>query len=506
LTSAGPASAAIREAVDLLIEPGEVTELRAIKTKRGTVSGYFSDMDALVRVALAVNQTDTVYVMPNPINPALLARANNAVKPYAKETTSDDDIVRRRWLLTDYDPFRPSGISSTDAQHDQAIVRADKVQQFLVAEGFSADSLVLIDSGNGAHLLAWIDEPNNAATRDLIAACLEAIKFRFADDDVLVDTTVSNAARIWKLPGTVARKGDSMPDRPHRLARVLRAPSTLQIASTDLLKRIASKVPADESQGRDVFNNPGRGFEIAAWIRDHNVKIAREGEWKGGRRWVLAVCPFDPAHTDDSAFIVQYPGGVLGAGCHHDHCQGRGWRELRALFEPDAYGRQNGHPAGAANAPATVAMPATVEQPWPDPLSERAFHGLVGDIVRAIEPHSEADPAALLAHALSGIGAMVDRSVYAIAGDAEHPAKLNTVIVGVTSNEPPRELWRLYSLRGESHGKTQSVLSRGPRAGGPDGIRATERVFVRMGDDPVDRREVRSEARDPKAMGAPGAD
>jgi hypothetical protein len=29
---------------------------------------------------------------------------------------------------------------------------------------------------------------------------------------------------------------------------------------------------------------------------------------------------------------------------------------------------------------------------WPAPLSAEAFHGLVGDIVRAVEPHSEADP------------------------------------------------------------------------------------------------------------------
>jgi hypothetical protein len=124
---------------------------------------------------------------------------------------------------------------------------------------------------------------------------------------------------------------------------------------------------------------------------------------------------------------------MLGAGCHHDHCRGKGWRDLRLVFEPGAYDRQNGHAAGATTATGTAPSAARTEQPWPEPLAERAFHGLLGELVRAIEPHSEADPAALLAHALSGIGAMVDRHAHAIAGDAQHPAKLFTIIVGETS-------------------------------------------------------------------------
>ncbi|MFC1944493.1 hypothetical protein ACFLX5_03240 [Chloroflexota bacterium] len=30
---------------------------------------------------------------------------------------------------------------------------------------------------------------------------------------------------------------------------------------------------------------------------------------------------------------------------------------------------------------------------WPNPLEEEAFYGLAGDVVRAIAPHTEADPA-----------------------------------------------------------------------------------------------------------------
>jgi hypothetical protein len=76
---------------------------------------------------------------------------------------------------------------------------------------------------------------------------------------------------------------------------------------------------------------------------------------------------------------------------------------------------------------------APAEASWPKPLDEHAFHGLAGEIVRAIEAYSEADQAALLAHVLTGVGIMVSPRVHAIAGDARHPGRLNMVMVGETS-------------------------------------------------------------------------
>lgn len=70
---------------------------------------------------------------------------------------------------------------------------------------------------------------------------------------------------------------------------------------------------------------------------------------------------------------------------------------------------------------------------WPQPLAEEAYYGLVGDLVRAIEPHSEADPAAILAHVVTGLGALLGPHVHAMPGDAPHPSRLNAVVVGTTS-------------------------------------------------------------------------
>ena len=45
---------------------------------------------------------------------------------------------------------------------------------------------------------------------------LRAIARRFNDDTVKIDEMLHNAARILRLWGTVARKGGSLPERPHR--------------------------------------------------------------------------------------------------------------------------------------------------------------------------------------------------------------------------------------------------------------------------------------------------
>lgn len=78
--------------------------------------------------------------------------------------------------------------------------------------------------------------------------------------------------------------------------------------------------------------------------------------------------------------------------------------------------------------------PALVShQRYPAPLEPAAFHGLAGEFVQAVEEHTEADPAAILVSLLATVGAMAGPEVHALAGDAEHPARLYVLITGDTS-------------------------------------------------------------------------
>ena len=68
--------------------------------------------------------------------------------------------------------------------------------------------------------------------------------------------------------------------------------------------------------------------------------------------------------------------------------------------------------------------------------------------------------------------------------------------------EPPRECWRLQRLRGQGNDTTRQVPSRDPGAGRADGVRASSRACVAVGNDYLDRLEVRDDRRDVTDVGA----
>ena len=223
LEESGEKSNEIRRAVEVLFELGAVVEVRAFKG-RETVSGYYDDHVSLANEAGKVEDWGySVYVTLNEVVPALLARTSNRVrKVYKEPTTSDNDIVRRRWFPLDFDPVRPSGVSATDDEKKAAQRRALEVRDYLRDQGWPEP--VVGDSGNGYHLLYRIDLPNDRGSLELVKGVLEALAFKFSDEAVEVDTTTCNAARIWKLYGTTARKGDDAGDRPHRHSRLVKVP------------------------------------------------------------------------------------------------------------------------------------------------------------------------------------------------------------------------------------------------------------------------------------------
>src|SRR5262249_28744869 len=149
----------------------------------------------------------------------LLARSFNRVTSYAKQTATDSHILRRHYALIDCDAVRVTGISATDSEHNYAIERLYHADDFLRAEGFP--TLGLGDSGNGGHGLLGLDLPNDDHSRRLLKALLIFLAERFDDEHAHIDQGVDNAARLAKVYGTPVRKGDSLPDRPHRLARWL---------------------------------------------------------------------------------------------------------------------------------------------------------------------------------------------------------------------------------------------------------------------------------------------
>jgi hypothetical protein len=326
----GPIKDEILRAAKILFEPGDVTELRILGRDSKVISGYFDNFEALADAATRANGAAGVYAMLNPAKPALLARAANRVRliRYKEPLTSDHDVETRRWLLCDIDPVRPACISATDEEHKMALERAETIRADLTAEGWPDP--VVIDSGNGAYLRYAIRLPNDEASTDLIRRVLEAAAFRFDDERVKVDTNVYNAARIVRLPGTWNRKGDDLPERPHRMAHLLSHPDCLTVVEPSLLAVLAATLPP---RPRTEPNRKTK-FDIDSWIIMHGLEVTGPKPWQDGRKWIFPICPWNTDHRNGSAFIVQFGNGALQAGCLHKSCQGKDWHSLRETFEP----------------------------------------------------------------------------------------------------------------------------------------------------------------------------
>lgn len=332
-------------AVRILTVPDQVIEVRVI-TDDGIASGYF---DSPVELAAKVGTLDGVpsvqgiYVTLNPVNPALLSRRANRIKMRLGKkdvTTADSDIVKRQWLPVDVDPVRPSGVSSTETEHAAAIAKARRIAEYLTGMGWPAP--VLADSGNGAHLLYPIDLPNDDGSRDLVKHCLEVLASVFNDAVAQVDVANFNAARIWKLYGTMSRKGDSTVDRPHRRAAIIEAPEDPEIVEQTLLVRLAGVLPDPPAAPVPVRptgktgSPPARApLDLRHWLLDHHIAVQSEKPYQGGTLFLFEQCPFSGAHKD-GAYAIQFGNGAIHAGCHHESCGGgsQRWQELRERFEP----------------------------------------------------------------------------------------------------------------------------------------------------------------------------
>ncbi|MFZ0914499.1 MAG: bifunctional DNA primase/polymerase [Candidatus Korobacteraceae bacterium] len=126
---------------------------------------------------------------------------------------------------------------------------------------------------------------------------------------------------------------------------------------------------------------------------------------------------------------------------------------------------------------------------WPSPLNEDAFHGVAGDLVRMIEPHSEADPAALLIQCLVAAGNVIGRTVHFYAEADQHYTNLFSVLVGRTAK----------GRKGTSLGHIQRVFAEVDPAWSSartvGGLSTGEGLIFAVRDEVRERKEIRKKGR-----------
>ena len=81
----------------------------------------------------------------------------------------------------------------------------------------------------------------------------------------------------------------------------------------------------------DEWKHTMPAFDLDSWIAQYCPELGSPQPWKGGRKWIFPVCPFNEAHTNKSAVLIQEPSGAVAFKCHHNGCSGNDWRALREL-------------------------------------------------------------------------------------------------------------------------------------------------------------------------------
>ena len=329
----------IRKAVKLLHptcdEDEKLFEVRIIDGG-WNLSGYFTDAETLIE---ALQKSDThrnenVYITLNVLNNALASRQQaNCLMKNCTPTTSDGDVIAYTFLMIDLDPERAKGVSSSAEELEAARQLGRTIFKYMKATGWNDP--IIAESGNGVHLLYKIGIKADGRA-ELVKGCLQALDAMFSTDAVKVDTTTFNPSRICKLYGTLAKKGANTEERPHRMSRIIFAPKQLAANDIALLEALAAKAPKHDEPTQSNNYKP-QSFDLRSWIQRHGIDVKQEVSWNGGTKFVLKNCVFDPSHKNKDAAIIQTADGKICYTCFHASCADKHWKEVRLLFEPDAY-------------------------------------------------------------------------------------------------------------------------------------------------------------------------
>ena len=148
--------------------------------------------------------------------------------------------------------------------------------------------------------------------------------------------------------------------------------------------------------------------------------------------------------------------------------------------------------AAQPKSPESLTNPTSCALAWPK-IDDAAFNGIAGDIVRTIDPHTEADPVALLVQILTVAGNVVGRLPYYQVELDQHRANIFAVLVGDSSK----------GRKGTSLGRIRSIVKTADEKWCGDRIKgglSSGEGFINEVRDPVEKydpKENRYEITDP---------
>ena len=257
----------IAKAVHLLHSSGELFEVRMINGSYNA-SGYFTSTDTAIKALqdfrpswnsrTPTAKASNIFITLNPINMSCYSRKqHDCFIESANPTTKDNEVTALHWLLIDLDPKRLSGVSSSAEELALAKQKSKVIRDFMFKRGFAEPICAM--SGNGVHLVYRFDVPNTPENVSVFENALKVLSDKFSDEKVEVDKTVFNPARICKLWGTIAQKGATTPERPHRKAYIEPStPSEILVNDFTLLQALSAEF--EEKRENSIYRNSSQNI------------------------------------------------------------------------------------------------------------------------------------------------------------------------------------------------------------------------------------------------------
>lgn len=309
-----------------------VREVRVLGTnRRGYTENYFGYFDHPAKVIPELEKYNfqgngsnyQIYITLNPCNPDCLARSKNKFKNFDKraKATSDNEIDNLQFLLVDCDPVRISGVSATASELEKARELAETIKKEL------GEPAICAMSGNGYHLIY----KHNAKNKQQIKVFLNTLADKHENEFAKVDRSVFNPARITKLIGTIAKKGDNTEDRPHRRSELIETNRRFSITLD--IPPLPDSPPKTTKPLSPTFSTSVDNVALVRSFLCRHGFAYKEKNINGAIFFCLGNCGFDPSHTNNESAVVVQHFGLITYQCFHSSCQGRTWAELREKYD-----------------------------------------------------------------------------------------------------------------------------------------------------------------------------
>ena len=326
-----------------------------------------------------------------------------------------------------------------------------------------------------------------------------------AVQDVLPPSTHPDTGQPYTWAGEVPATREDIPELPPELVRLWENWAALEPhlkAACPWAPQVTSPPVqrARSGDGESVIDTFCDRYSPGELLERNGYKLAGVNRWcapdsSSGQAGVLTL----PAMSANGhASVYSHHGSdVLGDGKPHDSFSAYTLLEhggdvkaaTKAAAELLGMGYTKSPPA-LSLAPAEAGdddapFPSIEGPPVLDP---RALYGLAGDVVRTLDPHTEAHPAGVLVSFLTAAGAMLGAKLNMRMGGAPHALRLFAVIVGDTSSGRKGTTWHAVKevLRRGFDGFQDNLTT---------GLSSGEGLIYAVRDEVIERKQVKEKGK-----------